>query len=128
MDDFQAHVKAVLRLSLVLLSFCLVGWLLAGTAKPFYAGLLLGSVVSIINSQYLALKINQASQAVIHKTNRRVNLGFVTRASLALLAIILAAKYEQDISILAVIIGLFLSQLVTLLLGIASWIGIKKKK
>lgn len=128
MDDFQAHVKAVLRLSLFFLSFCLIGWFVGGTARPFFAGLLLGSVVSVISTQYLAFKISQATHAVIHKTNRRVNLGFVTRASLALLAIILAAKYDQDFSILAVIIGLFLSQLVTLLLGIASWIGIKKKK
>lgn len=128
MDDFQAHVKAILRLSLFFLSFCLIGWFVAGTSKPFFAGLFLGSVISVINSQYLALKIRQTTHAVIQKTNQRVNLGFVTRASLALLGVILAVKYEEDFSILAVIIGLFLSQLVTLLLGIASWIGMKKKK
>jgi ATP synthase protein I len=126
MDDFQAHVKAVWRFSLFFLSICLVGWLFAGAYQSFFAGLLLGSAISAVNSQYLAFKIGQAATSVIQKTNRRVNLGFVTRASLALLAIIVAAKYEQHISIAATIIGLFLAQLATLLLGIVSLIGKNK--
>ncbi len=73
-----------------------------------------------MNAQYLALKLRQVTKAVVEKTNRKVNLGFITRASTSLLAIVVAAKNPEQIALSTTLAGLFIVQLATLLLGIVS--------
>lgn len=119
MDDFAAHLKTVQRITFFFLSFCFLAWAIVPAHRPYIAGLILGTAVSLINSLYLAWKIQQLTKAVIEQSKRRINMGFITRAAMALLAVLLAYKYEQ-IAISTTLIGLFFTQLVTLLLGITS--------
>jgi ATP synthase protein I len=117
MDDLTAHLGKVSKIAIFFLLACFVGWTLLPEYRGYLAGLLLGGAVSLINAHYLSFKIKQMSQNLVDKQNRRINLGFLTRASLAVLAIMLASK-SVHIEIVTTIIGLFLMQAATLLLGI----------
>jgi ATP synthase protein I len=125
MDDFSAHVRAVFRTSLFFLSISFLGVAFLPEYRSYFFGFIVGLVISIVNSQYLSWKIRQLTEAVVHKTNRRINMGFITRASLSLLAILISLKYEH-IEFSTTLAGLFFVQLATLLLGIFS-IGSNRK-
>ncbi|MCS7460005.1 ATP synthase subunit I [Paenibacillus doosanensis] len=127
MDDFSAHLKTVQRMTIFFLSFCFMGWAVLPAYRVYFAGLILGTVVSMINSRYLAWKIEQLTKAVVEKSNRKVNLGFITRASVSLLAVLMAYKYEQQVAFSTTLAGLFFVQMATLLLGIISTLKARKK-
>ncbi|TBL72947.1 ATP synthase subunit I [Paenibacillus thalictri] len=120
MDDFSAHLKTVQRVTLFFLSICFMGWALAPSYKLYFAGLILGTIASFVNARFLAWKIEQLTKAVIEKTNRKINMGFATRVSIALLAVLVAYKFKDHIAISTTLAGLFFVQLATLLLGIIS--------
>jgi ATP synthase protein I len=117
MDEFAAHLKIVQKVALFFLSVCFFAWALLPDYRAYVAGLILGTAVSLLNSKYLAWKIDQLGQAVTEKTNRKINLGFVTRAAMALTAVVISIKNEH-IEFSTTLAGLFFVQLATLLLGI----------
>ncbi|MCD1260899.1 ATP synthase subunit I [Paenibacillus athensensis] len=125
MDDFSAHLKTVQNVFLFFLSFCLVAWALLVDYRPYSAGLMLGSIVSMINARFLAWKVTRFADAVIEKTPRKGSLGFLTRAAIAALAAIVAVRYPQHIALSTTIAGYFFAQLATIVLGILS---IRKSK
>ncbi|WP_248929367.1 ATP synthase subunit I [Paenibacillus hamazuiensis] len=120
MDDFSAHLKTVQRMAFFFLSFCFMGWALVPQHRPYMAGLILGTCVSMINARYLAWKIEQLTKAVMEKSNRKINMGFITRASTSLLAILVCYRFQQQFAFSTTLAGLFFAQLATLLLGIIS--------
>jgi ATP synthase protein I len=126
MDDFSAHLKTVQNVFLFFLSFCLAAWALFVEYRPYSAGLMLGSVASMINARYLAWKIHKFTDAALEKKGRKVNLGFLTRAATAALAALVAIRYPQHVALTTTIAGYFFAQLATLVVGILS-IGRSKK-
>jgi ATP synthase protein I len=86
----------------------------------YVAGLMLGSIASMINAKYLAWKIHKFTNAVIEQKGRKVNLGFLTRAAIAALAGLVAFRYPQHVALTTTIVGYFFAQLATLVLGILS--------
>jgi ATP synthase protein I len=126
MDDFSAHLKTVQNVFLFFLSFCLAAWALFVEYRPYTAGLMLGSVTSMINARYLAWKIHKFTDAALEKKGRKVNLGFLTRAAIAALAGLVAVRYPQHVALTTTITGYFFAQLATLVVGILS-IGRSKK-
>jgi ATP synthase protein I len=124
MDEFTAHLKTVQNVFLFFLSFCLAAWALLVEYRPYVAGLMLGSVASMINAKYLAWKIRKFTKGAIEK-GRKVNLGFLTRAAIAALAGLVAVRYPQHFALTTTIAGYFFATLVTLVLGILS---IKRSK
>jgi ATP synthase protein I len=126
MDDFSAHLKTVQNVFLFFLSFCLAAWALFVEYRPYSAGLMLGSVASMINARYLAWKIHKFTEAALEKKGRKVNLGFLTRAAIAALAGLVAFRYPQYVALTTTIAGYFFAQLATLVVGILS-IGRSKK-
>jgi ATP synthase protein I len=126
MDDFSAHLKTVQNVFLFFLSFCLAAWALFVEYRPYTAGLMLGSVASMINARYLAWKIHKFTDAALEKKGRKVNLGFLTRAATAALAGLVAVRYPQHVALTTTIAGYFFAQLATLVVGILS-IGRSKK-
>jgi ATP synthase protein I len=126
MDDFSAHLKTVQNVFLFFLSFCLAAWALFVEYRPYSAGLMLGSVASMINARYLAWKIHKFTEAALEKKGRKVNLGFLTRAATAALAGLIAVRYPQHVALTTTIAGYFFAQLATLVVGIVS-IGRSKK-
>ncbi|WP_426450450.1 ATP synthase subunit I [Paenibacillus sp. S-38] len=122
MDDFSAHLKTVQNTFLFFLSFCLVGWALLEGYRPYFAGLMLGATVSIINARYLAWKIRRVtgSEGDGPPPARKANMGFMTRAAIATMAGLLANRYPEFVSLPTTVAGYFFTQLVTLVLGFIS--------
>jgi ATP synthase protein I len=104
MDDFSAHLKTVKNVFLFFLSFCLTVWALFVEYRPYSAGLMLGSVASMINARYLAWKIHKFTEAALEKKGRKVNLGFLTRAAIAALAGLVAVRYPQHVALTTTIV------------------------
>lgn len=73
-----------------------------------FLGLLLGSLVSFYNLYLLQKKIVDFTDAVAKKQKAR-GLGTFSRFAAAALAIVIALRFEEDINIIAVIIGLMTS-------------------
>ncbi|WP_442602556.1 ATP synthase subunit I [Paenibacillus sp. KN14-4R] len=116
MDEFHAHLWRVQRYTLFFLSACFLGWALFPDYRPYVAGVILGTVVSLINARYMAWKIGQVSSVVLDGVRKRINLGFMTRAALALLAIMIAIK-SPHVDIVSTMVSLIFVQFLSLLLG-----------
>ncbi|MEI7025724.1 ATP synthase subunit I [Paenibacillus sp. y28] len=126
MDELSAHLQKIQRPAMVFLSALAIGWIVLPDYRPFCAGLFLGGLVSFINSRYLAMKVRQAADAAAGTGRKKMNLGFLTRASLAVLVVFFSLKSNQ-IHLISTIVGFFLMHLVTLLLGVAAMIQKTKK-
>ncbi|MFS1510896.1 ATP synthase subunit I [Chengkuizengella sp. SCS-71B] len=120
MNNLSTLTKNAYKITLYVLAVCFVTWALLPDYRVYIAGLILGIIVSLINARYLQWKIELMSEVAIKKVKRRVNDGFMTRASLALIAVVISFKFEQHIAFSTTLAGLFFVQLVTLLLGIIS--------
>lgn len=125
MDDLNTHVKTVLRASLFLLSAAFLTWAIWPGARPLASGFAIGMVVSMINSYYLGMKIRQMTILVMSKESKRFNLGFLTRAAMAVLTVILVSRVE-GINLYATIAGLFTVQALALAVGFASLLRKKR--
>jgi ATP synthase protein I len=125
MDDFSATLKTVQNVFLFFLSFCLAAWALFVDYRVYIAGLMLGSVASMINARFLAWKINKLAAAAIEQKGRKVTLGFLTRAAIAGFVGLVAVRYPEQVALTTTIVGYFFAQLATLVLGILS---IRKSK
>lgn len=119
MNNPSCYMKPIYRLSLWLFSIGLLLWLFLAQLRPEIAGLLLGMLVSLLNSWYLSKKIGQLSALVVEGTRKRFNLGFLTRASIAILAVMYAMKSDH-FDLATTIIGLFYSSAAILIWGILS--------
>jgi ATP synthase protein I len=126
MDDFSVHLKSVFRITIFFLSICFFGWALLSGYRPYFAGLILGTFASMVNASYMAWKIHRFSQSIVEKRFRRMNMGFITRVSVALLVAIVSIKLAPQVNFPAAIIGLFIVQLATLAVGIVSTLNNKK--
>jgi ATP synthase protein I len=119
MDEFAARLKAVTRTSFLFLSACFLGWALFPAYKEIFAGLVIGAAASLINALHLAWKINRIGDAAARQTKRRPTLGYLTRACIGLLAVIISTR-TFHFDLVSTIAGLFLAPLATLLLGVAA--------
>lgn len=118
MDELSARLKRTRQITSVIIAICMVLWAVLPVYRPLFAGLVLGGSVGSLNLAYLGRKVRIVGEmAAAQAVGKRLNLGFLTRASLAALAAILAARSEH-ISLPGTVIGLFGGYLVTLLLFI----------
>jgi ATP synthase protein I len=119
MDEFPQTLKTVQSITMFFLSFCLVGWAVLVDYRPYFAGLLIGTCASLINSRHLGWKITKLTKVALDNSGRKVNMGFLTRAAIAALAVVVSIRYEQ-FAFSTALAGLFFTQLATLVLGIIS--------
>lgn len=125
MDDLASLQKNVTRITFLFLSVCFIGWALLPAYSGYFSGLIIGTIASLISYTFLAWKVRQATDAMIKKTNRKVYLGYLTRAAIALLAVVITLRYPQ-IELTGTIIGLFFTQMTTLSVGLLyGWKGKK---
>ena len=117
MNDLARFMKTISRVTALLLSAGLVSWLVLEPYRPQLAGLLLGMLVSWLNMAYLALKTRQMSELIEQKSEKKFNLGFMTRAAFAVLAVMVAYKSEQ-VDLAATIVGLFYAQAAAFFMGL----------
>jgi len=119
MNEFGLHLHKVQRITFLLLSLCFLSWALLPDYRSYCAGLILGVSVSLINARYTAWKIEQVAKMALGETKRKANLGFFTRAAMALIAVIIAIRVEQ-IELSTTLVGLFVVQAVSFVVGIMS--------
>ncbi|MBD2863583.1 ATP synthase subunit I [Paenibacillus oceani] len=125
MDDLNAHLRMVMRVSLLLMSATLLLWASMVDYRSYAAGFALGLVVSLINTYYLGMKIKQMTILITSQTGKRFNLGFMTRAAMAILVVMLAHQLEGT-NVYATVGGLFTAQFIAAFVGIFS--SFKRKK
>ncbi|WP_168121400.1 ATP synthase subunit I [Paenibacillus sp. HB172176] len=116
MYDLSTHVKAVTRVNFFFLSACCLAWALLPAYEDWWGGLMIGCAASLINARHLAWKVTRASANAAAHGTKRVNLGYLTRACIALLAVVLATR-TYTFQLPAVVTGLIIAQLATLILG-----------
>jgi ATP synthase protein I len=109
MSDLAGFLKTISRSSMVLFAVGVVLWGALPSYRPYISGLLLGMLVSYVNVLYLGMKTRQLGELVAQGERKRFNLGFFTRASLAVLAVMFAFKSEH-VELVTTIIGLFYGQ------------------
>jgi ATP synthase protein I len=114
MDD---QLKRVVRASLFIFSGALFIWILAPDYRSYAAGFMLGMMISIINGWILMTKIEQLGRNIVERAEKRVQLGFVSRICMSIIAVMIAVKLPQ-VDLVLTIIGLFYVQMATLLIGL----------
>lgn len=119
MNDLSAHLRVVTRAAIYLFAVSLLLWVLVEPFRPHVAGLILGTLVSLFNAHLLSIKIQQISKAMADNNGKRVNTGFLSRICMVLIAVMIGVKLSH-FDLVFTIIGLFLVQLATLLMGILS--------
>ncbi|WP_219834458.1 ATP synthase subunit I [Paenibacillus sp. R14(2021)] len=120
MKDLPSHLRTVKRITFFFLSACFVGWALLPEYKPLFGGLILGAAASLVNAFHLSWKVQRiGAKAAAAQSSKRNNLGFLTRACIALLAVVIATEY-LSYNLYGAVAGLFVAQLATLILGFRS--------
>lgn len=118
-NDLTTHLRIVFRSALYFLSLCLLVWAFMPSMKPYASGMVLGMVVSMINSRVLSTKIYQITEAVLQNNGRRVNSGFTTRVCIILIGLMVSVKFTQ-FNITTTIVGMFYIQTASFLIGFMS--------
>ncbi|MNI01654.1 ATP synthase I chain [compost metagenome] len=124
MDDLGSIITAVSRITFLLLSALLFGWAIFPEYRPVLVGLILGLSVGLLYVRFLSIKVRQLVQLVVSQEQKKFNFGFITRICLVFITVMVAAKFEQ-VSMIAVITGLFIPQLMTIPVSIV--VGIRNK-
>ena len=127
MNDFSASLKKMLRITLFALSISFFCWAIFPSLRAICAGFILGTLASLINSMYLAWKVNQVGLRVIQQNSRRVNMGFISRVAVAFIVVLLALEYREYVNLGATLIGLFFIQAVSLIMAAAASRGKNKQ-
>jgi ATP synthase protein I len=123
MDEFSSHLRKTSQICLIIIVVCIALWVFIADWRQYFAGFVLGTAVSLLNAYYTAWKIRQLSdvalQASEHQPRKKVNLGFLTRASTSLLAVLVSIK-AADIAFSTTLASLFIAQIVSISVGVVT--------
>ncbi|MNI04030.1 ATP synthase I chain [compost metagenome] len=111
------QLKPVVRAALLLTSVLLLVWIILPAYRAHAAGFMLGMMISLINAWILMIKIEAFSRNIVEKTEKRINLGFISRLCMCIIAVMVAVKLPQ-VDLVFTLIGLFSVQMATLLFGL----------
>ncbi len=117
MTELSAFMNAIYRVAVFAIAISLGIWAIAPELRGLAAGLAVGIAASVINAWFLASKVRLVTEQAAQQGKRRVNFGFLTRAAVAVLAVLIAVRTE-GISMPAVIVGIFFSPMATLIMGV----------
>lgn len=115
--ELSTYLKMFTKVTLVFLTLCLLGWMFIPDYRPYVAGWMLGSFVSALNVRYLGLKIQRLSEMIAQSTGKRYSLGFVSRISMVLIAVMLAIRFDL-FHLPATVAGLFYGPVAVYILGL----------
>lgn len=113
MLDYNVMIARQRKWMLCLLAILVIGTIFLPYPRIFL-GLLLGAIVSFYNLWLLQKKIVDFTEAVANKSSSR-GIGMVSRFAAAVLAVIVALRFEEYFHIIAVLIGLMTSYLVIMI-------------
>lgn len=113
MLDYNVMIARQRKWMLYLLAILVIGAIFLPYPRIFL-GLLLGVIVSFYNLWLLQKKIVDFTEAVANKSSTR-GIGMASRFAAAVLAIIVALRFEEYFHIIAVLIGLMTSYIVIMI-------------
>lgn len=116
MNDLEGLLRPVFRYALFFMAACLMVWAFVPGLKPYAAGFVLGTAVSLVNAWILQTKIHAITRAVLDNKGKRENNGFISRICMVLIGTMISAKFPQ-FHLMTTIAGFFFVQLATLLMG-----------
>ena len=116
MQETQQYDQMVTRQRKWMLYYLAVLVLGAGFSPypDVFLGLILGSALSFYNLWLLQRKINKFGQAILDGKTM-LGLGTITRLASAVLAVVIALRFEEHFNIIATIIGLMTAYIVIMI-------------
>ncbi|MFD1427232.1 ATP synthase subunit I [Kroppenstedtia sanguinis] len=109
--DFQPYRESLLirRRRVVILTACslaliLLLWLIL-PAKPFFAGMFLGGLVSLYNVLHIARKLRLAGEMALAGEGSRMGIGLTNRFLVLILPLILGIRYPEQVNVLGIFLG-----------------------
>lgn len=116
MSELRVRVHRLVKTMCYLLALFVLG--LAFTEyKHVFAGLILGAVVSLVNTLYTAVKVHQFGKRVAAGLKPR-GLGMMTRFSLVALAALIAIRYAETFHLPSLAVGLILATVILYIDGL----------
>src|SRR5437764_1280738 len=107
MSDIRAIYFRVRKYQFFILSICVLGWGFT-ESKQIFAGLILGTTLSLFNLWLMARKMDQFGKAV--EQGRKVrSLGSLSRMATAAFAVIIALEYPEHFHLVSMVLGLMTS-------------------
>ncbi|MGN7359262.1 ATP synthase subunit I [Paenibacillus sp. SAF-054] len=118
MNELWKYRRVLTRTTLYFLALCFLGAAVFPQYRSIALGMVLGSSVSLLNSFYLGYKVQKVLDTVASGEGKKVNMGFMTRAAVSVLAIVVAYQKPETFNLYAVAATLILSQFLLLFIGI----------
>ncbi|MEK8131681.1 ATP synthase subunit I [Paenibacillus filicis] len=104
------QMKSIIRAALFLSSALLLAGVFLPAYRTHFSGFMLGTWISVLNGWMLMIKIEALAAKVLdvdfaNKPNKRVNMGFISRISMAILGVMVAVKMPHLFHIASTIAG-----------------------
>ncbi|MFC4303515.1 ATP synthase subunit I [Cohnella boryungensis] len=118
MDDLTVLMRKISRIIFFFLFLGCLGWAIWPEWEVYFGGFLIGTVGSILFTWQLAWKVIRIAEMAVGGRRGR-GFGFLSRASLALLAAVISVRtlgYDPA----ATVAGLIMAPMATLVLGLSS--------
>jgi ATP synthase protein I len=113
MSDIRAIYFRVRKYQFFILSICVLGWGFT-ESKQIFAGLILGTTLSLFNLWLMARKMDQFGKAVEQGGKVR-SLGSLSRMATAAFAVIIALEYPEHFNLVSMVLGLMTSYIVIMI-------------
>lgn len=117
MDELPKLLQGVTRFTLFFLSLGCVAWAVWPDEEAVFGGFMIGAIGSLLGSWHLAWKTVRLGDVIVGGKKPRSGFGFLTRACIALLAVVVSDRY-LGYNPAAAVVGLFTTPLATLLLSL----------
>ncbi|HET7580237.1 MAG TPA: ATP synthase subunit I [Bacillales bacterium] len=117
MDEFPLYYKKVLKLLVYALSASFVLWAVLPQFRPILSGLILGEAGCLFNTSFLARKVRKVVERAVDNNKGRSQTGFITRACVSFLVVLISVHYSQYFNLVSTLIGLCLFHFVALFKG-----------
>ncbi|MGN7762101.1 ATP synthase subunit I [Paenibacillus sp. 22594] len=118
MDDLSRYRKVLALATLCFVVVCVLAASVLPDFRNIGFGMALGGAIGCINVTYLGYKVRQVADTMAGEGKRRVSLGYLTRAALSLLGVMVAFKVPQVFNMVAVAGSLLLAPILLIIIGI----------
>lgn len=117
-EGYKQRVQRISKYTAFLLIIFAVGTLTP--LSKIFLGLVIGTIVSLINTILTAWKINIIGgvAASSPSQSKRASVGMLSRMALSVLAMLIAMEYPDYFNIYSTLVGLFLTQIIAVVDGI----------
>ncbi|WP_169713645.1 ATP synthase subunit I [Paludifilum halophilum] len=105
LDAIHERTRRVTLLTSAVLTVILLLWATT-PAKPFFAGMFLGGLVSLYNILHIARKLRQVGERMLTGDGRRSGIGMASRFLMLVLPVALAIRYPEWVDARSIFLGL----------------------